>query len=418
MAAAAVNHGHGARPAAAQSVAAPSASAVRPDTAREPSGTPWHGMSVYQMLGTEHRRAGHTAPSAQAGTARPAAGAGPSSAAPVTPSSSAAAVAPPAHPSAAASAAAPAAAAPHVPAPAPAPAPAYQPPPRTQPGAVTVGHYLRSLTGDPAHDVPVMRTLGGRDAFAAMPGHRYLVLLDIGGQVPGGIMLSATTRTISNQAIVNAANAYIAGYHSRQHPNAPVTVALGTSNDLQVSTAYGQSWARDVVNPVRRVAATLPQLSVAGASDIEPGFTGGPRDVQAWLKGFLASTDAPFIFNGSADGCSDSVPNSGCVGGWSAQDLAYLAGAAAPGRIEALPQVYNTTMAAQWAQISRTALLVYRHPLTFAGPLTETAACGGDPQCVTMPSAAAWAWLWRSLFLAGPPVRQSSLPVQVDLDVQ
>jgi hypothetical protein len=261
-----------------------------------------------------------------------------------------------------------------------------------------------------------MRALGARDAARNGSGQQHLVLQDIGGQVPGGVNLSTTHKFISNAGLASAMKAYVDGYHTRQRAGAPVIIAIGTNNDLTVDTAAGRTWAMNVVNPVRAYAARYPQITIAGANDIEPGFRAGVAETRAWLSGYLAGTHAPFVFNGSADGCSWHVPDVGCSNGWHATDLAGLAGALAPSRIVALPQVYNSEMAAQWALISRTAVLHHRPALRIVGPLTENVACGSDPNCPTMPSARAWQLLWQGL--GRHHVRPASLPVQIDLDVR
>lgn len=286
---------------------------------------------------------------------------------------------------------------------------------RTHPGHVTVGHYLRTLDGT-RRDIVRMRALGARDARRNPGGIEHHVLLDIGGQVPGGVYLSGGNHFVSYSGLVRAVVAYVRGYFSHQRANAPATVSIGTNNDLDVSYAAGRKWARSVVNPVRAKTVDCTTVTVAGANDIEPGFRGGPTASRAWLRGFLRNTTAPFVFNGSADGCSPDHPMSGCDRGWTMRDLAALAGAYAPSRILALPQIYNPDMAGQWAQISRTAARLNHRPLRIIGPLTETAACGHDATCPTMPSALAWRLLWRALHKAH--LHPTSLPGQVDLDVR
>ncbi|MCW2594817.1 MAG: hypothetical protein JWP39_705, partial [Jatrophihabitans sp.] len=59
-------------------------------------------------------------------------------------------------------------------------------PPRTKPGWVTDGHYLRSLHGTP-RDLAAMRGLGARDATRNPAGQKHMVLLDIGGQARNGV---------------------------------------------------------------------------------------------------------------------------------------------------------------------------------------------------------------------------------------
>lgn len=285
---------------------------------------------------------------------------------------------------------------------------------RSMPGQAVLGHYIRSLTGR-ARDLRIMRRLGAADARRNRGGAAHLVLLDIGGQGRHGVFLSIVDRFVSYPALVRALNSYVAGYHSRQHRHAPVTISLGTNNDLYTSANAGRLWARKVVNPVRATARRYPDLTVAGANDIEPGFSAGPRATKRWLHGYLRNTAAPFVFNGSADGCSWTRPASHCNRGWSARTLAVLAGGAAPRRTFVLPQIYNRLMAGQWAQISRTAARTRHTRLHIVGPLTEQRACGRNPSCPSMPSRAAWQLLHHKLRSVGllPP----ALPVRVDLDV-
>ena len=278
----------------------------------------------------------------------------------------------------------------------------------------TVGHYIRSLRGT-ARDARIMATIGAQDA-ARNPSHgRYIVLLDIGGQTRRGVRLSTTTHVVSYGALVNAMRGYLAGYHQRQHGDAPVTIAIGTNNDLWVDDVAGRVWATQMINPVAKIARRYPGIVIAGASDIEPGFAGSAKYTRAWLAGYLHHTSAPFVFNGSADGCSAKRPNSRCNAGWTSHDLVQLAGTISPARTTVVPQIYNHAMVGQWTQLAREAQL--RHGrLNIAGPLTENRACGHDPTCPTMPTRAAWSALFTSLHRAHLVSRP--LPVSVDLDVR
>ncbi len=284
-----------------------------------------------------------------------------------------------------------------------------------RPGHVVHGHYLRRLTGGP-RDLVRMWQLGAADATRNPAGDSHLVLLDIGGQSPRGVFLSLVNRFISYGDLTAAVSAYVGGYHAYQRRHAPVTIALGTNNDLYTTARSGRMWATQVVNPVRYAARRFKSITIAGADDMEPGFSAGPVHTRAWLRGYLAATKAKFVFNGSADGCSTRHAWSRCNHGWSARVLSLLAGAAAPSRIIALPQIYNRAMAGQWAQISRTAKLSGHRPLHIVGPLTEQAACGRHRNCPSMPSRQAWVLLHRHLQAAG--VHTGILPMQVDLDVR
>lgn len=278
-----------------------------------------------------------------------------------------------------------------------------------------MGHYIRSLTGH-SRDRAAMYALGTRDAQRNR-GNRYsLVLLDIGGQVRGGIRQSVNGNFVSYGALVSAIGAYINGYTQHRDHRLVVTIAVGTNNDLVTSRATGAAWAKNVVNPLRHRAAKARNLQVIGANDIEPGFSSGVHAARLWMLGYLQATKAPLLFNGSADGCSTIEMASGCNGGWTAKNLAWFAGLVAPNRILVMPQIYNHAMAAQWAQIAKTAVVYGHRRLQFVGPLTETAACGGDPACPTMPSSTAWLALWHGL-RSSSLTRVASLPAQTDLDI-
>ena len=281
-------------------------------------------------------------------------------------------------------------------------------------GATSRSHYLRSLTGG-SQDVARMRWLGWVDARAHGSGATRLVLLDIGGQLPRGVKLSASSKVIHYDALTRALRAYVSGYHDGQGHNAPVTIAIGTSNDLWTNAAAGRVWGERVVGSVARAARGFAGITIAGAIDIEPSFAAGPRETFAWVNGFLAATSASLIFNGSADGCSTTAVKSRCAHGWTAAALASLAGAWTS-RITALPQIYNPAMASQWALISMTGVRYGGRPLRFWGPLTENAACIGQPDCPTMRTALARWLLWNALRTFHVPGRR--VPVLAsDLDV-
>jgi hypothetical protein len=286
---------------------------------------------------------------------------------------------------------------------------------QTTPAPVSTSHYLRHLTGNLAADAAAMRGLGALDARYNPSGHRYLVLLDIGGQTGGGVYLSATSRFLSYPALVSAVNAYADGYASTQKANAPMLLALGTNNDVDVSRASGSAWATQVVNPAAAHVARHPNMTVAGANDIEPGFSSTVAEARAWVTGFLASTAQRYVFNGSADGCSTSGPGGRCNNGWSQADLQWVGGGAAPTRSLALPQIYNSAMALQWRNISWTGVTSRLAALRFAGPLTEWTACS-QAGCSSISNIPAWQLLWQALSSVAV-TRQSELSYGTDLRI-
>lgn len=263
-----------------------------------------------------------------------------------------------------------------------------------------------------------MRSEGAADANANPSGHGYLVLLDIGGQdqADGGVVLSATTTFVGYSDLVNDLQAYVDGYHSSQRPSAPVIIAFGTNNDMDVSSTTGATWARSVVAPVAAHAASYTGITIAGANDIEPGFRGSYAATKSWLSGYLGATTAPFVFNGSADGCSWTSTNGQCNNGWSMAGLYYLAGGAAPVRIIDLPQVYNNDMAGQWTFISLTGVAQQTPRINFGGALTEWTACAQAGGCGSLTGNSAWQVLWNDL-QAHSATKVGSLPYSTDLRI-
>ncbi len=293
-------------------------------------------------------------------------------------------------------------------------------PPQVTPAPVSTSHYVRNLTGNLSSDAAMMRSTGANDAAHNPSGHNYLVLLQIGGQdeADQGALLSATARFVTYPAVVSAMKAYLDGYATRQLPYAPLTLAIGTNNDVDVSTSAGISWARNVVNPVAAYAAAkYPGMIIAGANDMEPGFSASVAATRAWLSGYLSATTARFVFNGSADGCSTGVAGAGCNNGWRMSDLQWLAGGAAPTRTISLPQIYNYAMPLQWKYISLTGVNSGRSRINFGGPLTEATACaqaGGS--CGSISNVTAWNQLWSAISSI-PSIRQTQLPNGTDLRI-
>jgi hypothetical protein len=299
-------------------------------------------------------------------------------------------------------------------------APSVAVPAQTTPAPISTSHYPR----DPSAftNTAIFHNMGAYDAPFNPSGHSYLVLMDIGGQSTragvAGVLLSATSIWVSDASLVAGMQAYIDGYASVQLTDAPVTIAIGTNNDVDVSATSGASWASQVINPLVSYAARYsPNVTIAGADDIEPGFSATQAQTQTWLAGYLANTGAQFVFNGSADGCSTIAASKTCNDGWTEATLYALAGGAAPTRILGLPQVYNSEMAAQWKYISLTGYLSGQPKLNFGGPLTEYNACApANHPCTSINGVAAWTLLWTNIN-SDPRTAQTSLPYATDLEV-
>jgi Fibronectin type III domain len=286
----------------------------------------------------------------------------------------------------------------------------------TAPALISTSRYIRNIHGV-SGDTATTRAMGAADGAANPSNHRYLSLLQIGGQTTSGVVLTASSIYVSYTSTVTAMEAYLDGYASKQHTNAPATIAFGTNNDMDVRTTTGAIWAQKVVNPLVSYAKRYPNITVAGANDIEPGFRGSIGASEAWVQGYLGATSATFVFNGSADGCGSTSAHTVCNNGWRANSIAWMAGGYSPSRTLALPQIYNTTMAKQWRYISITAVENGRKKINFAGPLTEYTACvlqhGG---CGSLTNNSAWTALWGELQI-DVRARQSSLPYGTDLRI-
>ncbi|MEO6885438.1 MAG: fibronectin type III domain-containing protein, partial [Jatrophihabitantaceae bacterium] len=292
------------------------------------------------------------------------------------------------------------------------------PPAQTSPAPISTSRYIRNIHDNNANDLNVLRTEGAADAKANPSGHGYLILLDIGGQdqADGGVVLSATTRFVTYATLVANLKAYTDGYASAQKPSAPVVIAIGTNNDMQVTSAAGKAWADSVVDPVAAYARKYTGMTIAGANDIEPGFRANYANTKSWLDAYLKATGAPFVFNGSADGCAWTVTNHGCNNGWSMAGLYYLAAGAAPTRILNLPQIYNNTMAQQWKYISLTGVEGEQPRINFGGALTEWTACRQSPGCGSLTGNQAWTQMWSQL-QSSVPLKVGSLPYSTDLRI-
>jgi fibronectin type III domain protein len=286
----------------------------------------------------------------------------------------------------------------------------------SSPALISTSRYIRNIHGV-SSDTTTTRAMGVADGAANPSNHRYLSLLQIGGQSTTGVVLTASSIYVSYARTVTAMEAYLDGYASTQHSHAPATIAFGTNNDMDVRSTTGALWAQKVVNPLVSYAKRYPNITVAGANDIEAGFRGSVGASEAWVQGFLGATSATFVFNGSADGCSWTRAHSACNNGWRANSIAWMAGGYAPTRTLALPQIYNTTMAKQWRYVSITAIENGRKKINFAGPLTEYTACvlqhGG---CGSMTNNTAWTALWGQLQIDSR-ARQTSLPYGTDLRI-
>jgi hypothetical protein len=277
---------------------------------------------------------------------------------------------------------------------------------------VSLSRYVRNLAGDgtnQANNATLMSTEGCADAAAGST----LSLLDVGAQsitAPlsagnPGVALTTTTIRLTYPELVTALQGYITGFNGCTTTNA--VVAIGTNNDGTFSTytapLRGDDWANDVIDALTPAS----HVTIAGADDIEAGFASTANQAGDWEKAYLAQTSAGLIDNGSLDGCPTSYGSTANCSPWTLSQYKGLTHGNGVGRISVLPQVYLTSQAVQWANLDSYA----GGALSFAGALTENAACGSS---CSMTPAQGWAALYHAISTV---VTTPSLPAVTDLMV-
>jgi hypothetical protein len=168
--------------------------------------------------------------------------------------------------------------------------------------------------------------------------------------------------------------AYAHGYVRclAQDSTATIELARGTSNyHPAVPSAYaaGVRWAR----ATNKLASILRQegldahVSAAAADDAEPAWDPAFRKTRDFFHGFRAATHGHTLFDyGSLDGGVGAI--------WSARQAWYVSGGIR--HTQALPEIYNSSMAQQWAELAAIARSRYHRSVRFAGVMTQ-----GTPGC-------------------------------------
>jgi len=219
--------------------------------------------------------------------------------------------------------------------------------------------------------------LSAQGCSAARRHENGIVILDFGKPAfhhggYGTILFSG--RFAPNHKITNAMLAYAHGYVSclPTGSTAAIELARGTSNyHPSVPSAYtaGVRWARETnrlgVKLARKGLAA--HVEAAAADDAEPAWDRSFRKTKHFFHGFRAAVHGHTLFNfGSLDGGVGAV--------WSARQAWYVSGGLR--HTKALPEIYNSAMAQQWAELARIARGRYHHAVRFAGVMTQgTASC-------------------------------------------
>ncbi|HEU5243132.1 MAG TPA: hypothetical protein VFU33_01920 [Gaiellaceae bacterium] len=188
----------------------------------------------------------------------------------------------------------------------------------------------------------------------------------------GTILFSG--RFATNHGITNAMAAYAHGYVRclPEDSTASIELARGTSNyHPAVPSAYeaGVRWARETNRLGLRLARAglAAHVESAAADDAEPAWDRSFRKTRQFFHGFRAAVHGHTLFDyGSLDGGVGAV--------WSARQAWYVAGGLR--HTKALPEIYNSAMAQQWAELARIARGRYHRDVHFAGVMTQgTSSC-------------------------------------------
>jgi hypothetical protein len=194
----------------------------------------------------------------------------------------------------------------------------------------------------------------------------------------GTILFSG--RFAKNRKITAATLAYARAYVSclPKGSTASIALARGTSNyHPAVPSAYtaGVRWARETNTLGQELAryGLTAHVEAAAADDAEPAWDPHFRKTRQFFHGFRTGSHGHTLYDyGSLDGGVGAV--------WSARQAWYVAGGLR--HTKALPEIYNSTMAQQWAELARIARGRYHRPVRFAGVMTQgtsSCSCGLRP---------------------------------------
>ena len=186
-----------------------------------------------------------------------------------------------------------------------------------------------------------------------------------------------------NHQITTGMVGYARGYVSclPKRSTASITLARGTSNyHPAVPSAYvaGVRWARatNKLGRILRRHGLVAHVEAGAADDAEPAWDPRFHKTKQFFHGFRAAVHGHSLYDyGSLDGGVGAI--------WSARQAWYVAGGIR--HTKALPEIYNSAMAREWAELARIAHGLYHRDVRFAGVMTQgTRSCN----CGLRPHAA------------------------------
>ena len=244
-----------------------------------------------------------------------------------------------------------------------------RPAPHRQPREL---HHLRGTTSSIYERTAKPWVLAGQGCDAARRHETGVVILDFGKPAHkhhgyGTILFS--TRFASNHKITIAMVGYARGYVRCLHrgSRAHVTIARGTSNyHPHVPSAYtaGVRWARatNKLGHLLRRYGLSAHVESAAADDAEPAWDRSFHKTKQFFHGFRSAVHGHTLYDyGSLDGGVGAI--------WSAKQMWYVAGGLR--HTKALPEIYYSSQAQQWAELARIAHRRYHKDVEFAGVMTQ-----------------------------------------------
>jgi hypothetical protein len=207
---------------------------------------------------------------------------------------------------------------------------------------------------------------------AAKRGVGGIVILDFGqpaynGHTYGTYLFSGAFA--GNKKITGAMLAYASGYRHclAKGSHLSISLARGTSNyHPQVPSAYqaGRRWARETrrLQELLRRRGLDTHVTSAAADDVEPAWDRTFHRTRDFFRGYRDAGANHVLYNfGSLDGGVGSI--------WNARQIFFVASGMK--YVAAIPEIYNSAMAKQWAELAHIAKHVYKRPLKFAGVMTQ-----------------------------------------------
>ncbi len=279
-------------------------------------------------------------------------------------------------------------------------------------------------------DPTQLNNLGCAQGFAIPDNTDIVVVLDVGqpgydGANFGAFGWDSPTYTFhSTIAIANEAEDFLSGFYYCSLPYAHLTLAIGVNNvGNWINNAHGVAWAQMVNNVnswINSDAYLRNKVTARGGMDIEqtppfqtPGFT------RSWVDGYISAFSFPSYYYdfGSCDGCPSVAPCPTCILNqyWTIEDVWYVSfgPAALP-----LPDIYNSTHAAQWYQMSLYSFTHKGYRMAVLGSLTEYSACQQRGNCAGIDNTPSIGWGELYDALNGDPNTAQSLSWSTDISWQ